>query len=153
MAIQVSGTQVISDARALTNITGVTVAGTTQLEEVYELVAVSSTTSGVITFPADSYGVRFQNVNQLANRTINFSNVNANLDAGQSYTCAILMQQGATAYYLNVYQVDGTGVTPKWQGGSAPTAGNASGIDSYSFTIIKTADATFTVLASQIQFA
>jgi hypothetical protein len=63
------------------------------------------------------------------------------------------LTQGATAYYLNVYQVDGTGVTPKWQGGSAPTEGNASGIDSYSFTIIKTADATFTVLASQTQFA
>ena len=63
------------------------------------------------------------------------------------------MTQGSTAYYLNAYQIDGSSVTPKWQGGSAPTAGNASSIDSYSFTIIKTADATFTVLASQTQFA
>jgi hypothetical protein len=63
------------------------------------------------------------------------------------------MPQGSTAYYLNAYQVDGSAVTPKWSGGSAPTEGNASGIDVYTFTIIKTANATFTVLASQTQYA
>jgi len=68
-------------------------------------------------------------------------------------TCAILMTQGSTPYYLNAYQVDGSSVTPKWSGGTAPSAGNASSIDSYSFTIIKTADATFTVLASLTQYA
>ena len=75
------------------------------------------------------------------------------MTTGQSVTVAILMAQGSTAYYLNAYQVDGSSVTPKWSGGSAPTAGNASGIDAYSFTIIKTADATFTVLASVTQYA
>ena len=91
--------------------------------------------------------------NQTANRTIDFQQVNNTLAVGQSVTCAVLLTQGSTAYYLNAYQVDGSTVTPKWSGGSAPTEGNASGIDSYSFTIIKTADATFTVLASQTQFA
>jgi hypothetical protein len=153
MAIQVSGTQVISDARALTNITGINVAGTTQLEEVFERVSISLETSGTATANTQVAGIIFFSVNQLANRTVNFSNVNANLINGQSVTCVVLMAQGATAYYLNAYQVDGSAVTPKWQGGSAPTEGNASGIDSYSFTIIKTADATFTVLASQTQFA
>ena len=75
------------------------------------------------------------------------------LSVGQSYTVALLMQQGSTAYYLDAYQVDGSAVTPKWQGGSAPSGGNASGIDVYTFTIIKTAANTFTVLASQTQFA
>jgi hypothetical protein len=132
---------------------GVTVDGTLDIEEVYELVTTQTSTTGTITFDTTAQGVEFYTVDQTANRTINFSNVNANLAIGQSVTGAILLTQGATAYYLNVYQVDGTGVTPKWQGGSAPTAGNVSGIDSYSFTIIKTADATFTVLASQTQFA
>jgi len=63
-----------------------------------------------------------------------------------------VMTQGSSAYYLNAYQVDGSTVTPKWSGGSAPSAGNASGIDVYTFTIIKTASATFTVLASQTEF-
>ena len=129
----------------------VTVNGTLDIEEVIEKVQISTTTSGTITFPVDEYGVRLQSVNQTANRTINFTNVNANLAIGQSVTCAVLMAQGSTAYYLNAYQVDGSSVTPKWQGG-APTGGNASGIDVYSFTIIKTADATFTVLASLAAF-
>ena len=93
------------------------------------------------------------NANQSANRTIDFTNVNANMAVGESMTFAVLATQGSTAYYLNAYQVDSSSVTPKWQGGSAPSAGNASGIDAYSFTLIKTADATFTVLASVTQYA
>ena len=50
-------------------------------------------------------------------------------------------------------QIDGNSVTPKWSGGTAPTAGNASSIDVYTFVVIKTASATFTVLASQTKFA
>ena len=132
---------------------GLIVNGTLDIEEVYEKVTTATSTTGTITFDTTAQAVEFYTANQTANRTINFSNVNANLAVGQSITSAILLAQGSTAYYLNVYQVDGSAVTPKWQGGSAPSAGNASGIDSYSFTIIKTADATFTVLASQTQFA
>jgi hypothetical protein len=135
------------DVTGAVTATGATVNGKLDIEEVFEKVQVSTTTSGTITFPVDEYGVRLQSVNQTANRTINFSNVNANLAIGQSVTCAIAMTQGSTAYYLNAYQIDGSSVTPKWVGG-APTGGTASAIDSYTFTIIKTADATFTVLAN-----
>jgi len=130
-----------------------TVNGTLNIEEVYEKVTVQTSTTGTITFDTVVQAVELYTANQTANRTINFSNVNANLAIGQSLTVAIAMTQGSTAYYLNAYQVDGSSVTPKWSGGSAPSAGNASSIDSYSFTIIKTADATFTVLASLTQFA
>ena len=132
---------------------GVTVDGTLDIEEVYEKVTTQTSTTGTITFDTTAQAVEFYTANQTANRTINFSNVNANLAIGQSLTVAVLMTQGSTAYYLNAYQVDGSSVTPKWSGGSAPTSGNASSIDSYAFTIIKTADATFTVLASQTQYA
>jgi hypothetical protein len=132
---------------------GVTVDGTLDIEEVYEKVTTATSTTGTITFDTTAQGVELYTANQTANRTINFSNVNANLAIGQSVTTAVLLTQGSTAYYLNAYQVDSSTVTPKWSGGSAPTEGNASGIDVYTFTIIKTADATFTVLASQTQFA
>ena len=60
---------------------------------------------------------------------------------------------GVTPYYPSTIQVDGSTVTPKIQGGTAITAGNASAIDIYSFTIIKTAsDPTYLVLESQTQF-
>jgi len=133
--------------------TSATVNGTLDIEEVYEKVTVQTSTTGTITFDTTAQAVELYTADQTANRTINFSNVNANLATGQSLSVAVLLTNGATPYYLNVYQVDGSAVTPKWQGGTAPSAGNASGIDSYNFTIIKTADATFTVLASQTQFA
>jgi hypothetical protein len=132
---------------------GVAVGSALDIREVYEKVTTQVSTTGTITFDTTAQAVELYTADQTANRTINFSNVNANLAIGQSVTSAILLTNGATPYYLNAYQVDGSSVTPKWQGGTAPTAGNASSIDSYSFTIIKTADATFTVLASQTQFA
>jgi len=74
------------------------------------------------------------------------------MSTGQSVTAAFLVTQGATAYYNSTVQVDGTTITPKWQGGTAPSAGNASAIDTYVYTIIKTGSAAFTILASQTQF-
>ena len=132
---------------------GVTVDGTLDIEEVFEKVSTNTTTSGTYSEAVTSSGVFYLTNNQTANRTINFTGVNSALATGQSVTVSVLATQGSTAYYFNAYQVDSSAVTPKWSGGSAPTEGNASGIDVYTFTIIKTADATFTVLASQTQFA
>jgi hypothetical protein len=81
--------------------------------------------------------------------------MNTALSTGQAVTVAFMVTNGSTAYYNNVIQVDGStsGVTTKWQGGIAPVGGNASSIDIYTYTVIKTGSATFTVLASQTKFA
>ena len=154
-SLTASSTLGVTGATTLAGVTATsaTVNGTLDIEEVYEKVTVQTSTTGTITFDTTAQAVELYTADQTADRTINFSNVNANLAIGQSLSVAVLLTNGATPYYLNVYQVDGSAVTPKWQGGTAPSAGNASGIDSYNFTIIKTADATFTVLASQTQFA
>ena len=68
-------------------------------------------------------------------------------------TIAHIVAQGATAYYNSAFQIDGSSVTPEWQGGAAPTAGNINSLDVYTYTIIKTGSSTFTVLAAQTQFA
>ena len=93
-----------------------------------------------------------------ANWTFNFrgdgsTSLDSVLTTGDSITVAFAVTNGATAYYPTVFQVDGSAVTPKWQGGSAPSSGNASSVDVYVFTVVKTASATFTVFASQTQFA
>jgi hypothetical protein len=76
------------------------------------------------------------------------------LDTGDSITVVFAVTNGATAYYSTAFQIDGNAVTPEWQGGAAPAAGNASSIDVYVYTIVKTAATpTYTVLASQTQFA
>ena len=72
---------------------------------------------------------------------------------GESISATFLNTNGATAYYNSVVQIDGSTVTPKWQGGSAPTLGNASSVDTYTYVIMKTGSAAFTVLASQTRFA
>jgi hypothetical protein len=75
------------------------------------------------------------------------------MDTGESITVAHIVKQGSSAYYNSAVTIDGSSITPEWQGGSAPTGGNVNSLDVYSYTIIKTGSATFTALASQSQFA
>ena len=75
------------------------------------------------------------------------------MTTGDAITVSFMNTNGATAYYANVFQVDGVTVAPKWQGGTAPSTGNINSIDVYSYTIVKTANATFVVVAAQTRFA
>jgi len=124
-----------------------------------ETTTISATAAtGTINFYINSQSVLYYTSNASANWTLNVAfssgtSLNTAMSTGQTVTIAFLVTQGTTAYYESVFQIDGTNVTPKWQGGTAPSKGNASGIDVYTYTITKTASATFTVLASQTQFA
>jgi hypothetical protein len=94
--------------------------------------------------------------NATGNFTFNISADGAQLldsymAVGQSITVTLLTTQGATAYYQTAFQIDGVSVTPKWFNG-APSSGNPSGIDSYTYSIIKTASVTWTVLASRTRY-
>jgi hypothetical protein len=103
--------------------------------------------------------VSYYTANVAANWTLNVrANSTTMLDSvlstNKSLTIAYLASQlGANTFYQSAMQIDGTAVTPKWQGGTAPSAGNATSIDLYAFTIIKTAANTYTVLGSQTQYA
>lgn len=126
-----------------------------------EVVNVSATAAtGTINVEVGSLGsVWYYTTNASANFTLNFrksSSVSLStlLAVGQSVTITFLNTNGATAYYPTAFQIDGFAVTPKWQGGSAPSAGNASSVDAYVFTIVKTASTpSYLVLASQTKFA
>lgn len=129
-----------------------------KLTTVREAITVSATAAtGTINYDSLTQSVLYYTTNASSNWTVNFrgngsTSLNTMMATGESLTVAFLVTQGATAYYNSAVQVDGSSVTAKWQGGTAPMAGNASGIDVYTYTIIKTGDATFTVLASQSQF-
>jgi|694.fasta_scaffold67882_4 hypothetical protein len=129
------------------------------LSDTAEVTTISATAAtGTIAYDTTTQSVLFYTSNASANWTVNFrgssgTSLNTLMSTGQSLTVAFLVTQGATAYYNSAVQIDGSSVTPKWQGGTAPSAGNASGIDAYVYTIIKTGSATFTVLASQTKFA
>ncbi len=119
---------------------------------------VASAATGTINLDVTTASVWYYTTNATADHTLNIRyssgvSLNTALAVGDSITVVWMNTNGATAYYPTAYQIDGSAVTPKWQGGTAPTAGNASSIDAYSLTIIKTASATYTVLASQTKFA
>jgi predicted peptidase len=79
--------------------------------------------------------------------------LNSKLPVGHSVTVAFAATIGATQYQPTAFQIDGSAVTPLWQGGTAPTTGNANSTDVYVFTILKTAATpTYVVYASQTQF-
>lgn len=104
------------------------------------------------TFDITAQGVQYFTSNASTNWTQNFSNVNANVAVGDFVTVTILVTQGATGYLPTTIQVDGSAVTAKYLSGTAWTA-DASCVNAFTFTLIKTADATFTVLASKSKFA
>jgi len=133
--------------------------GQGKIQSVAEKVTSSATAAtGTINYDVLTQAVLNFTSNAAGNYTLNIrgdgsNSLNSIMDTGESITIAHLVPQGGSAYYNNAVQIDGSGVTPEWQGGSAPTEGNASSIDVYTYTIIKTGDATFTTLASQTQFA
>lgn len=120
---------------------------------------VASAATGTINIDALTAGVWYYTSNATANHTLNIrgnsgTTLNSILSVGDSLSIVWLNTNGATAYYPNVVQIDGSTVTPKWAGGTAPTSGNASSVDAYSFTIVKTAATpTYVVLAGQTKFA
>jgi hypothetical protein len=117
---------------------------------------VASAATGTINFDVTTASVWYYTTNATANHTLNFRYssgvaLNSALATGDAITLVWLNTNGATAYYPNVIQIDGNVVTPKVP--TAISSGNASAIDAYTFTIIKTASATFTVLETQTKFA
>ena len=136
----------------------VTLNGNGKIQGVAEKVQVNGTFTSNINIDTNTQAVRLDTADASANFTVNLrgdgsNSLDASMDIGESVTVAYVSKQGGTAYYNTTVQVDGTTVTPVWQGGSAPTGGNTTSNDVYSFTAIKTASSTFTVLASQTQFA
>jgi hypothetical protein len=124
-----------------------------------ELMTISATAAtGTIAFDVTTQSVLYYTTNASGNFTLNFrassgTSLNTAMATGDSVTVAFLNTNGGTAYYNSAVQVDGSSVTPKWQGGTAPTSGNASSIDIYVYTIVKTGSAAFTIAASQTRFA
>jgi len=129
------------------------------LSNAAEVATVEATAAtGTINYDITTQSVRYFTSNASANWTVNFrassgTSLNTAMSTGQSVTVAFLVTQGSTAYYNSVVQVDGTTVTPKYQGGTAYASGNASAVDVYMYTIIKTGSAAFTVFTSQTKFA
>lgn len=128
------------------------------LQNIQESATVSATAStGTINYDIATQSVLYYTTNASGNFTINFrgnsgTTFNTLVAAGEAVTAVFLNTNGTTAYYCTGVSIDGVSQTVKWQT-ATPTAGNASSVDVYSFSIIKTASATYTVLGTISKFA
>ena len=157
--VALSGTNTWTGTQTFNGTASVLASVFTNLVEPITISATAAT--GTIALYPSTQSILYYTTSASANFTINITfsatpvTLNTAMATGQAITVVFMNTNGATAYYNNVVQVDGTvtGVTTKWQGGTAPTGGNASSVDVYTYTIIKTGSAAFTVLASQTKFA
>ena len=150
LAVGADGSTLVANSA---NASGLGWTQTLDLKSPREISTISATAAtGTINFDIATQGVLYYTTNASANFTLNFrgnstTTLNSIMAIGDSQSAVFLNTNGATAYYANAFQIDGTSVTPKWSGGTAPSAGNASAIDAWTFTIIKTGSAAYTVLA------
>jgi len=158
-----AGTDYVAPGTATTFTATQTFTGSTSsiaavFQDAAEVTTISATAAtGTIQYDVTTQSVLYFTSNASANWTVNIrGNATTSLDTlmttGQAVTIVFLVTQGATAYYNSAVTIDGSSVTPKWQGGFAPTFGNASSVDAYSYSIVKTGSAAFTVFAAQTQF-
>ena len=115
-------------------------------------------TSGAENLNVLSGSHMYHTSNAAGNFTLNVrGNVSTTLNSlmaiGETSSVVFSVTQGTTAFVLTALTIDGNAQTVRWQGGTAPTTGNASSIDVYTFAITKTASATFMVLGSLTRFA
>jgi hypothetical protein len=136
----------------------VTFLGTGKIQAVKEKVTVTAVaTTGATNFDFLTQAVLYHTTVATGQFTINLrgsssTTLNNMLSVGESITGAFLNTN--TTFYVSTITIDGssTNVVLEFQGGNAPTAGNA-GIDVYSFTAIKTSTTpAYTILAAQTQF-
>lgn len=159
-----AGTDYVAPGTATTFTALQTFAGTSsnagmKTSNILEVDTISATAAtGTINFDLTTQSVVYYTSNASGNWTVNFrgssgTSLNTIMATGECISATFLVTQGSTAYYNSAVTIDGNSVTPKWQGGSAPTSGNASSVDCYTYVIQKTGSAAFTVLASQTKFA
>ena len=123
-----------------------------------EVATISATAAtGAINIDTLTSAVNIRTSNASGAYTLNVrgdgsTTLNSLMSTGDSLTVTFESPNGVTAYYPTTFYVDGNAVTPKWLGGTAPVAGNASSTDVYMYQIRKTGAATFTCIASQSKF-
>ena len=150
---------IISNATVVATFGTAGIEGYTQFTNSTEKVTVAATAAtGTINYDTGTQSVVYYTSNAAGDWTINFrdssgATLNSVLTTGEAITVVHLVTIGGSEYRNTTVQVDGSGITPEWQGGSAPTEGNANSEDSFTYTIIKTGDAAFTILAALVQFA
>jgi hypothetical protein len=120
--------------------------------------AVSSSASGTIQMDVLNTGILYYRGNSTGNWTLNLRGNSVNtfnnaITNERTLTVVLMATNGSTAYYQTGFTIDGTSVPIKWQGGTAPNAGNTNSVDMYTITVIKITSNTYTAFGAVSKFA
>ena len=78
--------------------------------------------------------------------------LNNKMSTGETVTVSIIYKPNGAGYYASL-NVDGSGGTEEWNGGSAPSSANAGGYDVLTHTLVKTGSGSFLCLSNVSNFA
>jgi hypothetical protein len=140
-------------------VTGITCTSFSSVKALFETASIVATAPSATTnLDMITQAVYYYTAAATTNITLNIRGNNSTalnniVSIGQSASVTFMMTNGSSAYYPSVIQIDGVAQTPKWALGLSPSTGNPNGIDIYSFSCVKTANATWTVLGSQTRYA
>jgi hypothetical protein len=156
LGVTLSGTETIS-AKTLNS----SLINGSRISSPAEVMTIQNFSAGsTVNFDALSNSVVYYTNASTSNWTLNVRGtssvtLNNSMTTNDSLTIIFMVTNTGTAYYSNNFTIDGTtsGVTIKYQNGTTFSSGNINAVDVYSYTIIKTAPATYTVLANQTKFA
>jgi hypothetical protein len=118
---------------------------------------VANKLSAVPNVSLDNGMVHYYTTNETTTATPNIistAGINTSMATGDTMSVTIMSKPNNAGYFPKV-SIDGvaTGITTYWSGGSAPSSAESSGVDVNVYQIIKTANATYDVIANTSNFA
>jgi hypothetical protein len=117
--------------------------GITTLQQTTEVLNTKSSATGTVVHDFLEGAIWYHST-PVTNFTANFTNIPTTNN--RTISAVLIIDQGVTAYLPTAVQLNGAAQTINWSGATAPT-GNASQIDTVSFTFIRISD-SWTVIGS-----
>jgi len=154
----VTATVVGSAVTVTSNSASGSIANNSVVTALIETATISSPApTATFNYDVSTQSVLYNTANAVNNWTMNVranstTTLNSVLSVGSAITIAHAQAANSITFYQSAFSIDGTSVTPKWATGTAPTNSAGTGIDMYVYTIMKTASATYTVLASRTNY-
>ena len=106
--------------------------------------------SGMVDYRSSAVGAANVKLN-----IVSAAGINTDMAIGDVMTVTVITAAANASHFVDQIRIDGVeasaGVTTNWIGGSVPTDGGGSGVDTYAFNILKTGNATYVVVANQVK--
>ena len=122
-----------------------------------QVVIVANKLSAATNIDCEQGNVWYFSTNETTTATPNLrwnasTQFNDGIEIGQTYSVSIITKPNSAGYYAAL-NIDGSGVTEEWLGGSAPSSANSGGYDITTHQILKVGDGSFICLSNVQNYA